>query len=136
MVDFASRNPVDCPEGSCTICQDTMPADILAVTTPLSQLTLASTAAWRDIQLSCPDLKRVHALLQSGRKLSKKERKVEDIRTYLRKCTLNKQGLVVALTQIPLQPKPVELLVIPRPYAFTMSRTLHINLNHPPPSQM
>ena len=51
-------------------------------------------SAWSDIQQSCPDLGRVHALLMSGRTLSKKERRVEDVRTYLRKCTLNKQDLV------------------------------------------
>ena len=136
MVDFGSRNPVQCLQGSCTICKDTMPAEILAVTVPSPDLALASVSAWKEIQQSCPDLKRVHALLMSGRNLSKKERKAEDVRTYLRKCTLNKQGLVITLQQVPLHPKPIELIVIPRPYAFTFAKTLHIKLNHPVPSQM
>ena len=136
MVDFASRNPVECVQNSCTICKDEMPAVILAVSTSIPDLSLASVAAWKDIQQSCPDLKRVHALLMSGRQLSKKEKKVQDIRTYLRKCTINKQGLIVSLKQIPFQPKPEELIVIPRPYSFTFSKALHVQLNHPLPSQM
>ena len=51
-------------------------------------------SAWRDIQQSCLELRRVHALLMSGRTLYNKERRVEDVRAYLRKCTLNKQDLV------------------------------------------
>ena len=135
-VDFASRNPVTCTQSSCTICKDNLPAAVLAVTTPVPNLTLASVSAWKDIQQSCPDLRRVHALLLSGRNLSKKEKKAADIRTYLRKCTLSKQGLIVSLCQLPFQPKPEELIVIPRPYAFTFSKALHVKLNHPLPAQM
>ena len=136
IVDFASRNPVECLQSSCTICKDPSPANILAISTPPSDFSLASVSAWRDIQQSCPHLKRVHALLISGRKLSKKETKVQDIRTYLRKCTLNKQGIIVSLKQVPFQPKPNELIVIPRSYAFTFSKVLHGEWNHPLPNQM
>ena len=135
-VDFASRNPVNCTTSSCTICKDVLPAVVLAVFTPIPDLTLASVSFWKDMQQSCPDLRRVHALLMSGRNLSKKERKAEDIRTYLRKCTLNKQGLIVHLHQLPFHPKPEELIVIPRPYAFTFSKALHVKVNHPLPDQM
>ena len=80
MVDFASRNPVECIQNSCTICKDKILAAILAVSSSTPNLSLASVAAWKDIQQSCPDLKRVHALLVSGRQLSKKEK----ITIYLR----------------------------------------------------
>ena len=59
-----------------------------------------------------------------------------DVRTYLIKCTVNKQGLVVSLHQLPFHPKPDELIVIPRSYAFTFAKVLHVKLNHPIPSQM
>ena len=103
---------------------------------PTPDLALASVSAWRDIQQSCPDLRRVHALLLTGRNLSKKEKKVANVRTYLRKCTVNKQGLVVSLHQLPFHPKPEELIVIPHSYAFTFAKVLHVKLNHPIPSQM
>ena len=121
-----------CTQSSCTICSDSLPAAIMTVdSVPTTSLALASVAAWKEIQQSCPDLRHVHALLMSGRNLSKKERKAADVRTYLRKCTLNKQGLIVSLHQLPFQPKPEELIVIPRPYGFTFAKALHVNLNHP-----
>ena len=68
-----------CLQSSCTICKDPMPASILAISTSPPDLSLASVAAWREIQQSCQSLKRVHALLMSGRRLSKKETKVQDL---------------------------------------------------------
>ena len=43
---------------------------------------------------------------------------------------------MVSLKQVVFEPCPVELIVIPRAYAFTFAKTLHVNLNHPLPSQM
>ena len=40
------------------------------------------------------------------------------------------------MKQIPLQPKPSELIVVPRPFAFTFATALYVKLNHPTPSQM
>ena len=130
------------PEDSCTspvphdLPPDTLPAEILAVPVPVSGLTPTLVSAWKQIQQSCPDLRCAHALLMSGRSLSKKEKKAsdlraQDIRTYLRKCTLNIDGLIVSLHKL-----PEELIIIPRPYAFTFSKALHVNLNHPLPSEM
>ena len=68
------------PEDSCTSpapCDrppDTLPAEILAVSFPVSGLTPAYVSAWKQIQQSCPDLKCAHSLLLSGRSLSKKEK--------------------------------------------------------------
>ena len=134
MVDFASRNPVTCHQPSCTICKDSTPANILAVST--TPPDMASVGAWKDIQQSCPELRRIHALLLSGCHPSKTESQIKDVKKYLQKCSLNKQGLLVYLKQIPFQPRPLELIVIPRSYAFTSSKALHVKLNHPSPSQM
>ena len=135
MVDFASRHPVKCTHSSCTICKDTSAA-VCAVSTEYPNPMLLSPAAWKDIQMACPDLKRVHALLSSGKQPSKKEKKVEDIRTYLRKCTINKQGILVILKPVPFQAKPNELPVIPKAFAYTFAKALHNKLNHPTPHQM
>ena len=137
MVDFASRNPVNCDTESCPTCKELLSVDTTFHGAVLAQpnLYLASAAAWRDVQQSCPDLRRVHALLQSGKSLSKKEKKAQDVRSYLRLCTINKTGLLVHLKQVPFQAKPAELIVIPRSHAFTFAKALHIRLNHPLPSQ-
>ena len=66
----------------------------------------------------------------------KKEKDVKDIRSYLSTCTISKSGLIVRLKNIPMQAKPAELVVIPRMFAFTLAKALHVNLNHPSQSQM
>ena len=135
------------PEDSCTSPAPhdrpphTFPAEVMAVSVPVSGLTPASVSAWKHIQQSCPDLKCARALLLSGRRLSKKEKKAkdhsaQDIRTYLRKCTLNRDGLIVSHHHLPSCSKPEELIVIPRHYAFTFSEALHVKFNHPILSEM
>ena len=138
VVDFASRNPASCDTIKCTICKDTSEPVVRAAlsTTTDPNLHLMSTSAWKEIQQSCPVLRRAHALLISGAKVSKKENNVKDLNCYLRNCTVNKLGLVVALKSVPYQAKPNELLVIPRSYSFTFGKALHHNLNHPSHSQM
>ena len=135
LVDFGSRNPVECNLDSCTICKEKT-ADVLLVTSPDQDLSLMSEAAWKQFQHSCQDLRKAHALLMSGRKLSKQESKLTDVRTYFNKCTINKNGLIVVLKQVPLQPKPQELIVVPRAFSFTFAKALHVRLNHPNLSQM
>ena len=81
-------------------------------------------------------MRKTHALLTAGRKLAKQDHKYKDVQSYVKRCTLNKEGLIVVLKQIPLQATPSELIVVPRPFAFTFAKTLHVNLNHPNPSQM
>ena len=93
-----------------------------------------SEAAWKQFQKSCQDLRKTHALLMSGRKLSKQESKLNDIRTYFNKCIINKNGLIVVLKQVPLQPKPQERIVVPHAFSFTFAKALHVRLNHPNPS--
>ena len=61
---------------------------------------------------------------------------MKDIKSYLKSCTINNKGLVVQLKNVPLQTRPTEAIVIPRAFAFTLAKSLHINLNHPSPSQM
>ena len=78
MVDFNSRNPIECDIETCTTCKELLQSNttFFGSVQASPNLYLASTAAWRDIQQSCPDLRRVHALLQSGKALSKKEKKI------------------------------------------------------------
>ena len=138
MVDFASRNPVPCNIPHCSICQDNLNSDTAFLGNIVSPapISLVSPSAWKDIQQSCPDLRRAHALIMSGRSVPRKEKNVKDIRSYLRFCTINKAGLLVKLNQVPFQAKPAELIVIPKPYAFTFAKAFHVQLNHPTKAQM
>ena len=136
MVDFFSRNPVQCTTPTCTICSDASTVAVGALLPNQPNVKIMSNEGWKELQQSCPDLRRVHSLLSSGAKLSKKEKAAKDLKSYLNACTINSSGLVVRLRNIPLQAKPAELIVIPRMFAYTLSKALHVNFNHPLPNQM
>ena len=89
LVDFGSRNPVECTSQSCTICKGNS-AKILQVSPSDPDISLASTAAWKDLQHSCPDMRKTHALLTAGSKLAKQDGKFKDDQSYVKRCTLNK----------------------------------------------
>ena len=92
MVDFNSQNPTDCDLDTCTICKDMNTADIYAVNS--EETSLMSVPAWRSLQQSCPDLAKAYSLLSSGKILQNKGKHSSDVRSYLNKCTINKQGLM------------------------------------------
>ena len=134
LVDFASRHPVEFDSSSCTVCKDnTSPSEAtpssaaavvsVAATSP-PKLSLLSLAAWKEIQMSCPDMRRAHSLLVLGAKLARKEHSAKDIKSYLRFCTV-KQGLLVVLKPIPFQTRPSELLVIPRSFSHLCHGPAH-----------
>ena len=102
-VDFGSRNPVECDLSSCSVCKEMISADIFVTSVTDTIPSMISVAAWKMLQQSCPDLIRAHGLLSSGRTLPPKERHSLDIKFYLRKCTINKQGLLVHSKAVPWQ---------------------------------
>ena len=147
-VDFASRNPVTCENPNCTLCIESENPDVTflgevfinsAGVKEISSVPKMSIAVWKEIQQSSKDLKRAAALLESGKAPHKKEKRANDIRKYLRNCTLNKDGLVVAKNEDTSQPfllKKQDRIVIPREFAHTFATVLHRNLDHPLPTQM
>ena len=138
MIDFASRNPVECLDPQCPVCLEIKQDDttFFGKVNAVHNINLLSPAAWRDVQLSCSDLRRAHSLLSTGKVPGRKEKKVNDVRRYLGTCSVNKAGLVVYLKEVPFQSKKLELLVIPRSHAFTLAKTFHIQNDHPNPTQM
>ena len=147
-VDFASRNPIECCLEKCTIHKEAETpyitffgeAKVNAVDgVELETIPKVSVPIWKDIQTSSRDLKRVAALLESGKVPHKKEKRANDVRRYLRACTLNKDGLVVAKQDNKSQPfliRKQDRIVIPREFAYTFATVLHRKFNHPLPTQM
>jgi hypothetical protein len=140
MVDFASRNPVECKLENCTVCQsielETQTTFFGAVTTASGPEYLCSTAGWKDIQKTDKDLRRCNALLEAGTKLSPKRKKEKTLRSYMKVCSINREGLMVVKKRVQFQAKPAELIVIPEAFAFTCGKALHVKFNHPTKSQM
>ena len=134
MIDFYSRNPVNCDVNNCRICREVKEEENIHIRKVSTELV--SEASWKDIQQSCKDLRVVCSLLAAGRRLGPKERKSTDIKRYLRYCVINKKGLLVAPKSYPFQATPVEAIVIPRDFAFTAAKALHVQWSHPSRSQM
>ena len=146
MVDFGSRNPVHCSSDACTICADSSYPDVTFfgkanVLDPSTDLPEVETplSIWKEIQMSSPHLKRAAALLESGKSPPKKEKSISEIRSYLRHCTLDQNGLVVAKntdkTQ-PFQAVKTNRIVIPTEFSYSYVTILHRKFGHPPPYQM
>ena len=89
IVDFASRNPVQCNFPLCTICADCSTTSVGALLPNQPNLQLLSPEGWKDIQQSCQDLRRVHSLLSTGAKLSKKEKSFQLKTLYQKSFHLN-----------------------------------------------
>ena len=117
--DYQSRNPPVCSSNSCQICKfidevgDSVVRkvsvdDILA---GRAQVPYSNRLAWKDLQLGCYDLKRVHAHLSSGTRPTPKS-KLTLVKRYLQKVVIGKDGLLVVIQSEPFLPRR-ELIVVP-----------------------
>jgi hypothetical protein len=79
--DFSSRNPAECDDNSCQICkfmneQSSIPVRSISVQEALSSLTIEhyiTRAAWKDLQRSDKDLRRLYAHTTQGTRPSPKD---------------------------------------------------------------
>ena len=94
------------------------------------------TASWLDIQRSCPDLQKTFIYISSGKSPRPKDKLNPQVRKYLQKCSIDKNGLLVVKQQLPMQAAPVNLMVIPESFAITFSKSLHVQWDHPTNAQM
>ena len=141
--DFASRNPPDCDDLACQICnfvkqaeesvvRRTSTDDILLGRT---KLPFTSRAAWLSLQSECPDLRRTHAHLTQGTRPSKKLTNIKDVKRYLNITTISTDGLLVVKRKEPLSPVR-ECIVIPRLLLDGFLTALHLKLSHPTAHQL
>ena len=142
--DFSSRNPVECNNPDCKVCELSKLADTSFSTIgamqhqDVSNIPMAkSKRAWKEIQSSCKVLRRVATQLKGGTAPRKKERNINDVRLLLRKATLNKDGVLVVKSTLPFDSKPTELIVIPRDFSESILTLLHYKeYDHPSTTQM
>ena len=57
-----------------------------------SNLPFTTRSAWRQIQLDCPDLRRVHSYLIQGTRPSKKLTNIRDVKRYLSSVSIASDG--------------------------------------------
>ena len=99
--DFQSRNPPECNSPYCQICKfldecsdsavrNVSVDQILSGTHPMPFL---NRSAIKQLQMDCPDLRRVHAHLSQGTRPTTKKKKMTDVKRYLQKATISRDGL-------------------------------------------
>ena len=102
--DYLSRNPPSCTSQSCQICKfvneisDSVVKRV-SVEDILSgqvEVPYSNRLTWKDLQLGCPDLKRVHAHLSTGTRPTTKS-KLTNVKRYLQKVIISKDGLLVVI---------------------------------------
>ena len=141
--DFASRNAPECDNPSCQICsfikkcdeavvRSTTVADILSGSRPP---TFSNRAAWASLQLECKDLRRTHAHLTQGTRLSKKLTNIRNIKRYLNVATVSHDGLLIVKRDEPLAP-PRELIIVPQSILYGFLTATHLQLDHPSAHQL
>ena len=141
--DFQSRNPDECEDSNCQICKFLSESEDSVVRTITVQEVLAgkhkipflSRKAWQSTQLECSDLRRVHAHLRQGTRPSKKHTNIKDIKRYLQKVTIAKDGLLIVRNDEPMAVVK-ERIVVPRSVIDGLLSSLHLKLDHPTSHQL
>ena len=141
--DFASRNPLECPDRTCQVCKfineledsvvrEVSVQDILQSKTPIP---FSSRSSWNEMQRSCKHLSRACAHLKQGTTPSRKATDLRDVKRYLNVARIARDGLMVVDQQGFLRSKS-ERIVVPRMYLPGLLTSLHIKLQHPSRSQL
>ena len=141
--DFASRNVVECSNECCQVCKFVQEfselvvrkltvADILS---GQANMPFINRKAWLETQRDCPDLRRLHAFLLQGTRPTKKMNKIRDVKTYLQRVVIARDGLLVVKDSMPFQ-KEFERIVVPQGVIHGLLSAYHLRFEHPSSHQL
>ena len=141
--DFQSRNPQTCEYQSCQICKFVSESDNAVVRTVSVEAVLAghekvpyaTRASWKNLQMQCPDLRRVHAHLVQGTRPTARRSKVTVVKRFLRNVKVAGDGLLIVKQARPFLPEN-ELVVVPLSILHGLVTSLHLQLGHPTQTQL
>ena len=141
--DYASRHPVECVDGSCQVCKfvsefaDSVVRQLSVkdVIDGRAHMPFVNRQSWLDSQKQCQNLRKVHALLSLGNRPSKKDTKVRDVKSYLQKVVIARDGLLVVRDVSPLQ-LDRERIVVPKDFIKGLLMAFHLRFNHPTAHQL
>ena len=142
MTDFASRNPVACPDQNCQVCKfvcDQVELAVTAVTIEeiekgAAKMPFYNISAWKQAQKRDPDLKRCYAQITEGTRPGKKEKNLRVLRRYFQIATISESGLLIHRKTNPYGPD-FELIIVPKELASGLISALHLQLGHPTKTQ-
>ena len=142
LTDFNSRNPVECENKSCQLCQFVSEYLHIAVNDiTVDQIMNGSLKmpfydvnSWKDAQKQDSDLRRTYSQLLSGTRPGKKERDLKNARYYLQIASISQNGLLVRGKPNPYG-RYYELIIVSPSLAGGLISMLHIRLSHPTKTQ-
>ncbi len=141
--DFQSRNPPSCERKSCQICKFISDSDNIVVRAVSVESVLAghevvpyaTRSAWKNLQLECQDLRRVHSHLRQGTRPTAKKSKATIVKRFLRNAKISGDGLLVVKQARPFLPE-AELIIVPLNVLHGLLTSLHLQLGHPTATQL
>ena len=143
LTDFASRNPVECSDHSCQICKFVEETAENVVRTVSVQdvvkghvpMPYISRSGWLNTQKECSELRKVYQYLSQGNRPSKKMTKIPNIKRFLQRVVIARDGLLVVVENRPFQ-RTTERIVVPCNIAYGLFAALHIIFIHPTAFQL
>jgi hypothetical protein len=141
--DYQSRNPPQCDNTACQVCKFVAESDDVVVKTITvedilsgrTNVPYANKQTWATLQKECPDLRRVHSYLKNGIRPTAKNTRITDVKRYMQKVQISKDGLLTVPHTEPFMP-PKDLIVVPQTVLSGLITSLHISLNHPTVGQL
>ena len=141
--DYHSRHPAVCSSGSCQVCsfiQDCEDSTVRSINVQdveqgRAPMPFITPTAWKITQQDCPALRRTYAHLVQGTRPPRKATNVKDVRSYLRSCTVGRDGLLVVRKPVPFA-RARDLIVVPQHVLHGLLSALHLQLSHPSKLQL
>ena len=141
--DYLSRNPPECQDGECQICKFIAESDdvvVKAVTVEgilsgRDKVPYANKQTWMVLQKECPDLRRVHSYLKTGVRPTNKNNRITDVKRYMQKVVISREGLLVVSISEPFLPQR-QVIVVPQSILSGLVTSLHLAVNHPTVNQL
>ena len=144
--DFQSRNSTACNTEHCQICtfieetaDSVINVKLNAIETDIdkSMIPFLNRQAWLKIQQKEPACKQAINCLHTGQSPSKKPGKMHNnIRKYVAKAHVAKDGLLVIKSSIPMTTNKIEKIVIPAEFTEAIVTQMHLKLQHPAKAQL
>ncbi len=141
--DHASRHPIECMDKACQVCkfvedlaeQPVRRISVQDVVEGRARMPFVNRQAWLDSQKECHDLRKVFALLSLGNRPGKKDTKIRDVKTYLQRVVIARDGLLVVRDVSPLQ-MDHERIVVPQSFIKGVLMAFHLRFDHPTSHQL
>lgn len=141
--DFQSRHPPTCEEKCCQICKFVESSDNVVIRKTSADAVLAghepvpfaTRSSWKNLQLECPDLRRVHAHLSQGTRPTAKKSKSTAVKRFLRNAKIARDGVLIVKQARPFLPE-TELIIVPLAILHGLLTSLHLQLGHPTATQL